>query len=177
MIFVFKTFVILAVNTIDYFIVKQQVTLLNFFWIYLIGFIYCNLITKVHSWFWWVKLTYLLTQTVSLLGETSTTMLIWNSNRNKVMCICVEDWNFAGLERTHLFYPLYNCRIGLVSRISRSFILFFFSNLGTIQIDLNTTSQIIVSCWQIAQRLLSEILQSSLCTLLVTPDPLPLFPL
>ena len=31
MIFVFKTFVILAVNTIDYFIVKQQVTLLNFF--------------------------------------------------------------------------------------------------------------------------------------------------
>ena len=51
MIFVFKTFVILAVNTIDYFIVKQQVTLLNFFKIYLIGFIYCNLITKVHSWF------------------------------------------------------------------------------------------------------------------------------
>ena len=168
MIFVFKTFVILAVNTIDYFIVKQQVTLLNFFWIYLIGFIYCNLITKVHSWFWWVKLTYLLTQTVSLFGETSTTMLIWNSNRNKVMYICIEDWNFAGLERTHSFYPLYNGRIGLVSRISRSF---------TIQIDLNTTSQIIVSCWQIAQRLLSEISQSSLCTLLVTPDPLPLFPL
>ena len=31
MIFVFKTFVILAVNPIDYFIVEQQVTLLNFF--------------------------------------------------------------------------------------------------------------------------------------------------
>ena len=31
MIFVFKTFVILAVNTIDYSIVEQQVTLLNFF--------------------------------------------------------------------------------------------------------------------------------------------------
>ena len=41
MIFVFKTFVILAVNTIDYFIVEQQVTLLNFFvnlfdWFYLL---------------------------------------------------------------------------------------------------------------------------------------------
>ena len=31
MTFVFETFVILAVNTIDHFIVKQQVTLLIFF--------------------------------------------------------------------------------------------------------------------------------------------------
>ena len=72
-------------------------------------------------------------------------MLLYNSNGNKVMYICIEEWNFAGLERSHSLYPLYNGRIGLVSRISRSFI-FFFSNLGTIQIDLNTTSQIIVSC-------------------------------
>ena len=47
MIFVLKTFVILAVNTIDYFIFKRQVTLLNFFQIYLIGSVYCNLITNL----------------------------------------------------------------------------------------------------------------------------------
>ena len=44
MIFVFKTFVILVVNTIDHFIVKQQVTLLIFFdifdWVYLLLFNY-----------------------------------------------------------------------------------------------------------------------------------------
>ena len=42
--FVFETFVILAVNTIDHFIVKQQVTLLIFFnifyWFYLLQFNY-----------------------------------------------------------------------------------------------------------------------------------------
>ena len=98
---------------------------------------------------------------MSLLWETSTTTLLLNSN---------DVYMYVGLEfcwsRANWLIPLppplvlvqvsmrktqgecYNGSIGLVWCILRCLFIY----LDTMQIDLNTTSDIIVSCWQIAQR-------------------------
>ena len=98
---------------------------------------------------------------MSLLWETSTTTLLLNSN---------DVYMYVGLEfcwsRANWLIPLppplvlvqvsmrktqgecYNGSIGLVWCILRCLFIY----LDTMQIDLNNTSDIIVSRWQIAQR-------------------------
>ena len=98
------------------------------------------------------KLDLLFTKIISLFGETNTTMLLWNSNGNKLMYV------YVGLEfcwsRAYRLppLPLHPLRLSkfTCNLVWRSLRRNFY--LDTMQIDLNTTSHLIVSFWQIVQR-------------------------
>lgn len=97
------------------------------------------------------KLDLLFTKIISLFGETNTTMLLWNSNGNKLMYV------YVGLEfcRSRAYrlplHPLLFCLSKFTwNLVWRSLRRYFY--LDTMQIDLNTTSHLIVSFWQIVQR-------------------------
>ena len=100
------------------------------------------------------KLDLLFTKIISLFGETNTTMLLWNSNGNKLMYVYVGlefCWSRAYRLPPLPLHPLLFCLSKFTwNLVWRSLRRYFY--LDTIQIDLNTTSHLIVSFWQIVQR-------------------------
>ena len=100
------------------------------------------------------KLDLLFTKIISLFGETNTTMLLWNSNGNKLMYVYVGlefCWSRAYRLPQLPLHPLLFCLSKFTCNLVwRSLRRNFY--LDTMQIDLNTTSHLIVSFWQIVQR-------------------------
>lgn len=100
------------------------------------------------------KLDLLLTKIISLFGETNTTMLLWNSNGNKLMYVYVGlefCWSRAYRLPPLPLHPLLFCLSKFTCNLVwRSLRRNFY--LDTMQSDLNTTSHLIVSFWQIVQR-------------------------
>lgn len=100
------------------------------------------------------KLDLLFTKIISLFGETNTTMLLWNSNGNKLMYVYVGlefCWSRAYRLPPLPLHPLLFCLSKFTwNLVWRSFRRYFY--LDTMQIDLNATSHLIVSFWQIVQR-------------------------
>lgn len=100
------------------------------------------------------KLGLLFTKIISLFVETNTTMLLWNSNGNKLMYVYVGlefFWSRAYRLPPLPLHPLLFCLSKFTwNFVWRSFRRYFY--LDTMQIDLNATSHLIVSFWQIVQR-------------------------
>ena len=100
------------------------------------------------------KLDLLFTKIISLFGETNTTMLLWNSNGNKLMYVYVGlefCWSRAYRLPQLPLHPLLFCLSKFTCNLVwRSLRRNFY--LDTMQSDLNTTSHLIVSFWQIVQR-------------------------
>lgn len=100
------------------------------------------------------KLDLLFTKIISLFGETNTTMLLWNSNGNKLMSVYVGlefCWSRAYRLPPLPLHPLLFCLSKFTCNLVwRSLRRNFY--LDTMQSDLNTTSHLIVSFWQIVQR-------------------------
>lgn len=100
------------------------------------------------------KLDLLFTKIISLFGETNTTMLLWNSNGNKLTYVYVGlefCWSRAYRLPQLPLHPLLFCLSKFTCNLVwRSLRRNFY--LDTMQSDLNTTSHLIVSFWQIVQR-------------------------
>lgn len=100
------------------------------------------------------KLDLLFTKIISLFGETNTTMLLWNSNGNKLMSVYVGlefCWSRAYRLPPLPLHPLLFCLSKFTCNLVwRSLRRNFY--LDTLQSDLNTTSHLIVSFRQIVQR-------------------------